>query len=193
MSLEAPSVAVVDELVSVEIVLINNQKNEVEAEVIMPSSGQFAIVRLDKHQNYRATRVRSTLQHRVNLAAFSSRKVPIPIVASEAGLVRVLVIGRCLAAQKIRAQIERTIEIDVQASGVPIVMYTNHLIDLRQQAELTNYFNLNGAKNFKNAKATICFIGDVVGVPQLTNNSNKPIDYASLGKLKDSRKASFRF
>ena len=177
MSLDGPTVAVVDELLSVQIVLINNQPIEIEAEVIVPNSSQYSIVQLDKHQNYRPARVRSTLHHRVHLAAFSSRKVPIPIVALEAGPVRVPAIGKCLAAQ-----LERVIEIEVQHSGLSVQMYTNHLIDLREQAELTNYFYLNAAKNSKNAKATICFIGDVVGAPQLSKNSDSPIDYTNLGK-----------
>ena len=177
MKLEAPSVAVVDELVSVQIVLINNQPDEIEAEVIMPSSNQYSVIQLDKHHNYRATRRRSTLQHRVHLVAFSARKVPVPIVALESGLVQVLVIGECRAAQ-----LSRTIEIEVQPSGVPVELYTNHLIDLRDQTELTSYFHLETPKNSANAKATVCFIGDVVGIPQLSENSlDNRIDYTHLG------------
>lgn len=172
--------AVVDELVSIQVVLINNQPDELEAEVIMPSTNQYSVIQLDKHYNYRATRMRSTLKHLVHLAAFSSRKVPVPIVASESGLVQVLVIAQCPAAQ-----ISRTFEIEVQLSGVPVEMYTNHLIDLRQQTELTSYFHLNTAKNSPNAKATVCFIGDVVGAPQLGENSDNLIDYTNLGKFNE--------
>ena len=177
MSLDGPSVAVVDELLTIQIVLINNQPNELEAEVIMPSSAHYSLVHLDKHHNYRATRVRSTLRHQVYLAAKSSRRVPIPIVAFEAGRVQVLVIGRCLAAQ-----VDRTIIIEVESSGVPVEMYTNQLIDLRQETELTGYFYLNATRNSMNAKATICFLGDVVGAPQISENSDNPIDFTSLGK-----------
>ncbi|GIY90987.1 hypothetical protein CDAR_123091 [Caerostris darwini] len=173
---EGPEEASIGEQIGLRVTVINYQWIEIKAEVILLASDDYRFVEvgpLGIVSSYNPRTTDGEHQHLIYVKPISHMIVHIPIVATRIGEIEVNIVGRTQVARDIA-----TMTIQITSDGVPVHLHTSMLLDMRNEAYLIRYLELNITEDpiipyqevyrhyiFGSPKASVSIIGDVVGAP----------------------------
>ncbi|KAF8776800.1 CD109 antigen like protein [Argiope bruennichi] len=173
---EGPEEAALGEQIGLRVTVINYQFIEIKAEIILVASDDYRFVEvgpLGIVSSYNPKTSGGEHQHLIYVKPVSHMIVHVPIVATRIGEIVVNIIGRTQVARDIA-----TMNIQINPDGVPVNLHTSMLLDMRNEAYLIRYLDLNVTEDpiipyqeiyrhyiFGSPKASVSVIGDVVGAP----------------------------
>ncbi|XP_055943633.1 CD109 antigen-like [Argiope bruennichi] len=173
---EGPEEAALGEQIGLRVTVINYQLIEIKAEIILVASDDYRFVEvgpLGIVSSYNPKTSGGEHQHLIYVKPVSHMIVHVPIVATRIGEIVVNIIGRTQVARDIA-----TMNIQINPDGVPVNLHTSMLLDMRNEAYLIRYLDLNVTEDpiipyqeiyrhyiFGSPKASVSVIGDVVGAP----------------------------
>ncbi|XP_015919307.1 CD109 antigen [Parasteatoda tepidariorum] len=188
---EGPEEAVIGEQIGIRVSVMNYQFIEIKAEIILMASDDYRFVQVEPMgivSSYNPRTGSGELQHLIYVKPVSHAFVHIPIVATKIGEIQVTIIGRTQVAKDV-AEMTITISPD----GVPVHRHTSLLLDMRNEAYLIRYLDVNVTEDpiipyeetyryyiFDSPKASVSIIGDVVGAP-FPEDPRSPIGLKALG------------
>lgn len=187
---ECPESAAMGEQIGLRVTVINFQFIEIKAEIILPASDDYRFVQVEPLgivSSYRPRTSGGELQHLVYVKPVSHLFVYVPIVATRPGDIDVTVIGRTQVAKDVSVT-----TINIVPDGVPVNLHTSLLLDMRSEAYLIKYLDVNVTEDpiipfeqtyrryiFDSPKAKVTLIGDVVGVP-IPEDPTSPVGIKAL-------------
>ncbi|RWS10332.1 CD109 antigen-like protein, partial [Dinothrombium tinctorium] len=196
MIVEYPEVINLGEQVGIMVALFNYQPFEIRADVILEESIDYCFVLVGEMglvSHYKPDLIcNKKYQHLVYIKAQSSKIVPVPIVAVTKGKIQVTIIGRTQVGKE-----REEIFIDVITDGASVSVHTSFLLDMRSQAYLLKYININVTDDpvipyqvyrrfiYDTPEAEVSVIGDVVGAPAY--DEQNIVTYSSLGIAKPAK------
>ncbi|CAG2109502.1 unnamed protein product [Medioppia subpectinata] len=189
ITVEAPSVVVLGEQLGIRVAAFNYQPYEIRADIILEESLDYRFVEvgpMGRVSSYSPKTSGGVHQHLIYIKPHSSFLVPIPVVPTTRGKIKIIITGRTQVAKD-----QKVIEVEVLADGAQVSLHTSMLLDLRAQSYIIKYLDMNVTEDpiipyqdiyrrymFGSPKAWVTVIGDVVGVPA---KLNPRIDFTNLG------------
>ncbi|GFT53743.1 CD109 antigen [Nephila pilipes] len=173
---EGPEEAVVGEQIGLRVSVMNYQFIEIKAEIILLASDDYRFVEVEPFgivSSYNPRTTDGEHQHLIYVKPVSHMIVHVPIVATTIGEIEVNIVGRTQVARDIASM-----TIKIAPDGVPVHRHTSLLLDMRNEAYLIRYLDVNVTEDpiipyeetyrhyiFGSPKASVSIIGDVVGAP----------------------------
>ncbi|XP_035214873.1 CD109 antigen-like isoform X2 [Stegodyphus dumicola] len=190
INVEGPEEASIGEQIGLRVSVINYQFIEIKAEIILAGSDDYRFVQVEPLgivSSYNPRTASGEWQHLIYVKPVSHVFVHIPIVATKIGEIEVTIIGRTQVAKDVA-----TMTINVSPDGVPVHRHTSLLLDMRNEAYMIRYLDVNVTEDpiipfvetyrhyiFGSPKASVSLIGDVVGAPYPTDPAS-PIGLRAL-------------
>ncbi|GFQ90018.1 pregnancy zone protein, partial [Trichonephila clavata] len=187
---EGPEEAVVGEQIGLRVSIMNYQFIEIKAEVILLASDDYRFVEVEPFgivSSYNPRTTDGEHQHLIYVKPVSHMIVHVPIVATKIGDIEVNIVGRTQVARDIAS-----VTISIAPDGVPVHRHTSLLLDMRNEAYLMRYLDVNVTEDpiipyeetyrhyiFGSPKASVTIIGDVVGAP-FPSDPKSPIGLKAL-------------
>lgn len=135
--------------------------------------------------SYKPRTSRGIHQHLIVVKPTNWRLVHVPVVFKRLGSIQISITGRCQVEKD-----TKTLDIEVITEGAKVALHTSLLLDLRTQAYLVKFLDLNVTEDpvipyqevlrflFGSPSASVSLIGDVVGTP---SNIDNLVDFTQLG------------
>ncbi|XP_054721683.1 CD109 antigen-like [Uloborus diversus] len=187
---EGPEEASIGEQIGLRVSIMNYQFIEIKAEIILAASDDYHFVQVEPLgivSSYNPRTSGGELQHLIYVKPVSHAFVHIPIVATQIGDIEVTIIGRTQVAKDVA-----TVNIKITPDGVPVYCHTSMLLDMRNEAYLIRYLDVNVTEDpiipyeetyrryiFGSPKASVSLIGDVVGAP-FPSDPSSPVGLRAL-------------